>query len=119
MVTSETWKKEGCSKMKNWFKRKNVTTEAAPEEKSAVDRMADKDRDTRAFTPPPLDRNAIMSKVFQKTGGQIFCQTGVAMDAEAPTSFAMDSVSSSFDLMTSEIPDTILEFFARNSFIGY
>jgi hypothetical protein len=104
-------------------KAKPVKGKAIPVKKKASSKdnesLIDKFRklDVGKFTPPPIDRAAILAKMFprpvssvQKVSGAGGTQMAVAMDS---------SVSQTFNLMPTEIPDTILQFYGQHAFIGW
>lgn len=103
-------------KLKSLFQKSTVAAEPdSPAEESLIDKF--KKLDMGKFTPPAIDRSAILAKIFPRpvTTVQSVPRAGamgmaVAMDA---------SVSSTFNLMPSEIPDTILQFYGQHAFIGW
>lgn len=104
--------------MKNPFK--NLFTKPVPEPVTTPNKtLAQIAKESDYFNrwqKPKIDRETILSTIFRRPTESVkmLASTGQEM------SFALDSdVKQTFNLMPAEIPDTVLEFYGRHSFIGW
>jgi len=103
-------------KLMSLFKKPAVETEPeAPAKESLIDKF--KKLDMGKFTPPPIDRAGIIARMFPRPVTTVKQVPRAGGDGMA---VAMDSsVSQTFNLMPTEIPDTILQFYGQHAFIGW
>jgi len=102
-------------KMLSLFKKQPAAQEPEQKPESLIDKY--RNLDMSKFTPPPIDRAGILSRMFPRPVSSV---KQVPQAGASGMAVAMDSsVSDTFSLMPSEIPDTILQFYGQHAFIGW